>query len=71
MVWIVNKEFLAFIQKNSEFTVYHIVNLGIAKNGTENMGIIVAYTLNKWELFIKYKNFRGYLWIIQELRGNA
>lgn len=71
MVWIVNKEFLAFIQKNSEFAVYRIVNLGRAENGTENIGIFVDYTVNKWELLIKYKDFRGYRLIIQELRRNA
>jgi len=64
VVWIVNKECLAFIQKNPEFTVYRIVNLGIAENGTENIEMFVDYTVNQWELLIKYKDFRGYLGII-------
>jgi len=66
--WIVNKELLAFIQKNSDFTMYHIVNLEAAENGTENWGMFVDYIVNQWELFIKYKDFLGYLWIIEELR---
>jgi hypothetical protein len=59
------------MQTNSEIAVYRIVNLGIAENGTENLGIFVDYTVNKGGLLIKYKNSRRYLRIIQELRGTA
>jgi len=36
-----------------------IVNLGAAENGNENLGIFVDYTVNQWELLIKYKDFVG------------
>jgi hypothetical protein len=43
----------------------------MVENGTENLGIFVDYAANKWEFFIKYKNSRRYLRVIQELRDPA
>lgn len=47
MVCLVNKGFLALIQRNSEIIVYHIVKLGMAENGTENTEILVDHTVRQ------------------------